>query len=108
MGVEQLENAPLCTFLPAQLQGYLTVGGSSPPTHLCAKGRTLHGTCNSAQKSPGDPGVKAKATASKSVLEERHPASLREGSPPSSVRSWHNGKKPKDIKYSLQNQPEEV
>ena len=41
--MEQLENAPLCTFLPAQQQGYL-IGrvsqprhgrGFSPPIHLC-------------------------------------------------------------------------
>lgn len=53
--MEQLENAPLCTFLPAQQQGHLT-GRASQPSHggggvshlppSCAKGKTPHRTCN--------------------------------------------------------------
>lgn len=114
-GVEQLENAPLCTFLTAQQQGYLTGRASQPscggvlashPPVLRVRPPT--GLCNSAQKSQGDLGVKAETTASKSVLEECHRTSLQEGSPPFSARSRHKGKRPEDIKYSLQIQAEGV
>ena len=110
--MEQLENAPLCTSASpaAGIFNGQSVSAQSwgvsrlPPTR--GKGKTPPQDLQLSPEKPRSRG--SKTTASKSIPEERCHTSLREGSPPSSVRSWHKGKKPEEIKYSLQIQAEEV